>query len=222
MLEFSPIERRWTWYWSSVWCRRRGLGDSNSQRRSMTSRTPHYRRRVPVWLPVWTWWTQREVERSGRALWTSEGAASLCASQRPRSQTAFWRKTTARRSSWNAHTRTAEAKNYLQRPTWKTWKNTSYLKKLLYFAFWLLIDTPSPKEIFKQTGGRSERNDANLYGLFRQHLNGTSTGNIGLLYIMPNTSHCNWCGNLNETKNLANGLPSHSAPYIVNLWGNLL
>ena len=37
-----------------------------------------------------------------------------------------------------------------------------------------------------------------------------------ILYTEP--SHCNMCGNLNGTGNLANGLPSHSTPYLVNLW----
>ena len=50
---------------------------------------------------------------------------------------------------------------------------------------------------------------------------GTRTGNIGLLYIMSKPSHCNLCGNLNGTGNLTNGLSSHSAPYLVNLWGEL-
>ena len=34
-------------------------------------------------------------------------------------------------------------------------------------------------------------------------------------------SHCNLCGNLKVTRNLGNGFPTHSAPYLVTLQGNL-
>ena len=51
--------------------------------------------------------------------------------------------------------------------------------------------------------------------LFRQCL--TRVEKNGLLSIMPSTSHCNLCGNLDRTGNITNGLPSHSAPYLVNL-----
>ena len=42
---------------------------------------------------------------------------------------------------------------------------------------------------------------------------------VTVYYVEP--SYCNLCGNLNGTVNLVNGLPSHSAPYLVNLWGEL-
>ena len=40
-----------------------------------------------------------------------------------------------------------------------------------------------------------------------------------IVYFEP--SHCNFCGNLNGTRNLANDLPNHSISYLMNLWGNL-
>ena len=50
---------------------------------------------------------------------------------------------------------------------------------------------------------RTQRLNTTLVA-YSDSLNGT--GKNGLLYIMPNTSHCNLCGNWNETGNLTNGL----------------
>ena len=49
-------------------------------------------------------------------------------------------------------------------------------------------------QTFKMFEGH--RHDWNCYGLFRQSLNGTGTGNLNLTDIMPVHSHCNGNGNL--------------------------
>ena len=59
-------------------------------------------------------------------------------------------------------------------------------------------------------------------GLYRQSLNGTGTGKNGSLYIMLNTSHCNLWGNLYVTRNLWNGFPTYSAPYVIGIDRNVL
>ena len=40
-----------------------------------------------------------------------------------------------------------------------------------------------------------------------------------VLVYYTEPSHCNLCGNLNVTRNLGDGLETHSAPYLVSLQG---
>ena len=63
-----------------------------------------------------------------------------------------------------------------------------------------------------------------IYGLFRQNLNRTETGNLtntnGFLDIML-SFHIATSRTGNGAGNLGNGFPTHSATYLVTLQGNL-